>query len=272
MTISPPIVISYDNSPTDNTRFFMKTLETHGWKYNIIGNGDKWEGFMTRVKGYYNHLQSLPNNQLVVLSDARDVVCLRSPKAFIDGFRSFGRNMVVSMELFCCGQTNVADDFVGFQCIPLKQYWVYHNIKNIPDRKYVNAGLIAGYVQDIKNWLKWTLDNKYDDDQLALGNYMIQYPERVAADTEAILLHTSTFGVNSGLQYIHIQAKDSPTFAELFGRGAFFLHIPGFQLKGQKVVYDSVCNTINSGVSDSVLRKEYPFKEPAWHGYDGNIV
>ena len=267
--MSTPIVISYDNAPTETTRNLTKSLERHGWTYRLIGGGEKWEGFKSKLNGYYNTLQELEDDRLVVLVDARDVVSVRSPKAFLDGFLSFHNDMVVSMELFCCGQQEVADDFKGYQCIPLIRYWNHYNIKPLPYRKFVNSGLIAGRVHALRQWLSWTILNDYDDDQLALCNYMNTFPERVAADADALLLHTSTFGVNAGLQCIHIQSKDSPTLAELYGRGAFFIHIPGTRNPGQKTLYDSVCSLLESGFSDISLRKGYTYKEPAWKGFDG---
>jgi hypothetical protein len=266
-----PLVISYDNNPNDETRIFMKTLETNGWEYKIIGIGETWKGLETRVEGYYKFLATLPDNQLVILSDARDVVCLRSNKAFLEGFNTFGKNMVVSMEVFCDSKVEVASNYVGGQCVPLKEYWKHYNIVKKPLRKFVNGGLLAGRVGEIRKWLSWTIDNKFLNDQLALGIYMNTFPDRIAADIDAILLHSSTFGVNAGIQEIHIQKNDSPTLAEVFGRGAFFLHIPGCTSKGQKKVYTTVCKLIDMDVCDKTMNLEYSFKEPTWNGYDGTI-
>lgn len=249
--------------------FFQKTMKANGWNYTFIGEGDSWKGFETRIEGYYNYLSALPNEQLVVLSDARDVVCLRSPKAFIEGFSSFGKNMVVSMDVFCDGHTNVASDYIGGQCVALTNYWAYHSVTVLPFRKFVNAGLIAGRAFDVRQFLKWTMDKHYVDDQFALGMYMNTFPERIAVDTNASLLHTSTFGVNAGIQDIHSHKNDSPTLAELFGRGAFFLHIPGCKFKGQKCIYTTVCNLLDSGVCAKMIHEGYSFKEPSWNGFDG---
>ena len=60
--MSAPLVVSYDNDPTDNTRFFVKTLEANGWNYKIIGRGEIWKGFKSKVEGYNNYLISLDPN------------------------------------------------------------------------------------------------------------------------------------------------------------------------------------------------------------------
>jgi hypothetical protein len=111
------------------------------------------------------------------------------------------------------------------------------------------------------------IDNKFTDDQLSLGVYINEHPELVRVDSDAILLHTTTFGVNAGTQRIFVQSKDAPTLAELYGRGAFFIHIPGCVNKGQKCVYNDVCNILSMGLSDKTLRMEYDYEEPPWNGF-----
>jgi hypothetical protein len=107
--------------------------------------------------------------------------------------------------------------------------------------------------------------NKTSNDQSAFGDYINEYPDRVACDVDASVLHSSVFGVNAGIQNIHIQKRDSPTFAELFGRGAFFLHIPGLTAKGQRVVYEQVCAILGHGLSEKLLRDPYGYAEPKWN-------
>jgi len=260
-----PLLLSYDNKPTDTTEVFMKTLMSNAWEYVLLGKGEVWEGWHTRMNAYHKYLSTLHEDKLVVLSDARDVLCLRGPHAFREAFRSYKKDLVVSMELLCGGALDVPDTFNCVQCKPLAKYWTFHNISPRPLRKYVNNGLIAGTAKALRSLLQWSLDNKYTDDQLALGNYINTFPELVAADTGAELLHTTNFGVNAGIQSIHVQKQDSPSFAELFGRGAFFLHIPGLGGKGQLVLYNSVRKTLEEGACDKQLRSPYNYAEPAWN-------
>ena len=262
--MSVPIIITYDNEPTKNTEFFIKTLENNRWNYKLIGEGDKWEGFITKIISCSKELGTLPEGQIVVLSDSRDVVCVRSPKAFIDGFNSFNKDIVVSMELFCDGFIDELDNCEHVQCTPLTKYWKHHKITHLPSRKFVNAGLICGKAIALKTMLDWVINNNYNDDQLGIGNYINNFPDRVALDTEADILHTSCAGVNACMFSIHVQKRDSPSLMELFGRGAFFLHIPGIINKGQKMVYNSVCNIIESGVCCKMLTSEYNYNEPEW--------
>jgi hypothetical protein len=234
------LVLTYDNAPTENTRFFVTTLQQTKWAYKLVGEGEKWEGFPTRMKCYLRELTTLKEDQVVVLSDARDVFAVRPPNEFIKGFLSYGGRVVVSMELFCEGY--MADDrTTGGQCIPLTNYWRHYNLTEQPHRRYVNMGLIAGYAKDLKQLLSWILEHKYTDDQLGLCNYLNAFPHLVYADVKAEMLHTSGSAVSCCTYNNPIQSADGPTLTELLGCGAFFLHIPGHAAsKGQKFMYETV--------------------------------
>ncbi len=259
-----PLVVSYDNNPTQNTEFYMSTLKSHGWNSVFIGKGEVWNGFSNKINGYAKYINSLDDTQVVVITDARDVICVRDSSAFMEGFHEFKRDIVVSMELFCGGKFDVDDNYTHPQCVPLTHYWKANGVIS-PARKFVNSGLIAGTAKALKHMYAWVLEKGFTDDQYAFGSYMNAFPDRVAADTEAILLHTSTFGVNAGIQSIHIQKNDSPTLAEVYGRGAFFLHFPGMSGTGQAIIYETVRTLVSMGIKGTQLSRVYGYKEPAWN-------
>jgi hypothetical protein len=233
-----PIVISYDNAPNDNTRFFIKTLEQTKWKFRMVGEGDTWEGWPTRMRKYLEEVSVLKEDQLVVFTDARDVFAVRPPNEFTKAFRSFGKQIVVSMELFCEGHL-AEEKSKGFQCVPLTNYWKHLGVVEKPERKFVNNGLVAGYAKALKEMLTWILDHKYKDDQLGLGNYMNTFPDLIYADVDAEMFHTSSAGISCCTYKNKVQANDGPTFPELLGCRSFFLHIPGHTIsKGQKFMFD----------------------------------
>jgi GR25 family glycosyltransferase involved in LPS biosynthesis len=269
--IETPLLVSYDNKPTETTLFFEDTLKRNGWSYKFIGEGDVWRGYVaTRASSYKKYLELIPKESIVILSDARDVICLRGPTAFKEAFGSFGKDIVVSMELFCEGKLEPTPnhDKIKWQCEPLDKYWMQLGIKQ-PSRKFANAGLMAGKAGALSDMLNWIIDKGFSDDQLGVGHYMNAFPEKIAADYEAKMLHSSTFGCNAGNKHVQIQATDSPTFAELFGRSAFFLHVPGTHLKGQGLMYEQVKKMIQSGVCASMMTSLYKgFKEPGWQSYD----
>jgi hypothetical protein len=260
---TPPIVITYDNAPTETSHFFFETCTRNGWVVKHLGLGEKWEGFTNKIKAYAKLCRELPSDQIVVISDARDVFCVRPPKAFIEGFLEFKGDIVVSTELLCEGNFEASETDMHTQCYPLNKYYEVRGIK--PGiRKYINSGLIAGRAKSIADMWTWILENKFTDDQLGVCKYAVTFPERIELDLHAQLLHSSTFGVNAGIQSIHIQKHDSPTFAELMGCGAFFLHIPGNKNKGQSNIYNMVKLVLEKYMSNHLfILYNYPI--PAWN-------
>jgi len=244
-----PIVISYCNSEIDNThqctKLLIKTLTNNDWKYHIIGRGEKWNGYKSKLNGYYNFLLTLDPNQIVVVSDARDVYCVRNSKKFIKDFMRFNKKIVVSMELFAEGRFTYNPDKDYHQVTWIDKYWQMYNIDTSKiHRKYVNSGLIAGYAGELIKLFKWSIDNNFQDDQKALGAYINTVPELVYADINAELLHTTGAFVSGGIYDVSVQSMDSPTFSELVGLTSYFLHIPGTTLRGQNLLYTSVGTTL----------------------------
>jgi hypothetical protein len=261
------VLVTYENEETIEFRFFEKTALHNGWKIVRIGEGEKWEGFVNKINGYMKFCSSLPDNTIVILSDARDVFCLRPPNAFTDAFNYMKADILVSAEIFCEGQIEVKEDYVGRQCVSLQPYYKFHNIKPHPIRKFVNSGLIAGKAKALRHMLQWIIDQNYTDDQLGVGMYMNAFPMNVRLDADAELLHTSTFGINGGVYTIHQQKHDAPNFAELFGCGAFFLHVPGYKnIKGQKLLYECVKQHLELHNTDELL-KIYNEPPPPWDKY-----
>jgi hypothetical protein len=251
-----PIVISYENDSTNkNSILFKKTLENNGWDFKFIGEGVKWNGFRDRIIGYYNEINNYHDDKVIILSDARDVFCLRNHDFFFERVKGIIENkIIVSAELFLIGQTNwtnkqiedalLKDKEFFWQGVPLNKYWNYYGkTHDLPNKKYLNAGLIIGKTKNIKNAFKWLIDNNFQDDQLGLSNYANNYPELVHLDYKAEFLHTSTSFVNGSLYDYDTQITDTPTFQELFGFSSYFLHIPGSNhSKGQKTVYECIYN------------------------------
>ena len=261
-----PLVISYENDKTNtNSLLFHKILERNNWDYLFVGEGEKWNGFKNKINGYYNILQKLHQDKIVLLSDARDVFCLRSPKHFIQYLNAkldLKEQILVSAEMFLVGhmdwteeiisnylqKTNKPYDNVFWQGIPLNKYWSFHNKQNdLPLRKYVNSGLIVGKVSNLLKMWKWILDNDISDDQLGVAKYTETFPQFIKLDYEATILHTSCYGVDGGLYDIEKQKYDSPTFSELYGISSYFLHIPGINIsKGQKHIYTLIREMIEN--------------------------
>jgi len=262
--INIPLVISYENNikENENSKLFEQTLKNNNWKYIFIGEGDKWNGFITRMISYYNNLKKLPLEKIIILSDARDVFCLRKPTTFMNHLNAIAdidKKIIISSEMFLIGNMDWNDEQIEnainknpeyfWQGIHMKKYWSHHNkLDNLPLRKYLNAGLIIGKVKNLIILFEWAINNNFTDDQLAFSTFTNENPELIYLDSEAELIHTSGFGVNGGL-FDDRQKNDSPTLSELVGMSSYFLHIPGSNIsKGQKYIYQTICKILNLNI------------------------
>jgi hypothetical protein len=224
----------------------------------IVSMNDTYSGHTDKLKGYREALTMVPSDKVVVFSDAHDVVCCRDSKAFIKGFESFNTGVIISLELFCDTTTDVVIKPAP-QCIPLTKFWKYHKFTTWPLRKYVNSGLIAGRAKNLIHYFDFAIEGKFKDDQEAAGHWMNKYPERVKGDYDAKLLHTTNFAKSCGLENVVRQSRDSPTFAELFGRSSFFLHFPSLKTKGQTLMYEFTKKMIDAGASAELLNSIYGY-------------
>jgi glycosyl transferase family 25 len=266
--ISTPLVIAYDNAPTENTNVFIKTLESNHWEYMIVGQGDKWEGWLTRLKKYKEVLEALPKDKVVVLSDARDVFCVRDSCVFMDGFEALNHSnkLIVCGEMICDGR--FIEDYdsskpaVQNKC--LDNYWKHHGCAP-PLRQFVNNGLVCGRVSALLEYFNWTQTSSIKDDQLLLAMYTDLFPDKIVLDSDLGLFHSSVFGHNAGMIHPRAQTVDAPTIATLAGRSVFFLHIPGLRFKGQQRLYDTIKQVLMNGYSDTYLRTDYPFPTLPWN-------
>lgn len=271
--LDKPLLVAYDNEIKEETKRFITSLENNKWDYMIVGKGEKWMGLVNKIIKYNECLKLLPTNKIVILSDARDVYCCRTPKTFIEAYNTFNNKIIISAELFLEGNLDWSDEQlkskVFRQSVPVTNYWNYHNVKKLPIRKYVNSGLIAGKASDLIHLTNWVInyckENNTTEDQIAIAEYTNKYPDKVILDYDAIILHTSTFGVNAGIQNTHIQKLDSPSLSEFFGRSAFFLHIPGTNNKGQRAIYDYCWKIIQLGIHSDTLLKLYNYNEISWN-------
>jgi hypothetical protein len=262
--LSIPILVTYDNmlGEHENAKTLIHTLKLHGWEYAVVRISDTYSGHRDKINGYYQFLKTLPADKYVVLSDSRDVFCCRSPRNFIKGMNFIKSDFIVSMEIWGDTTMGVAHTPMP-QCIPLTEYWAEHKIHSWPLRRYVNSGLIAGKSGKILDFLEYCITNLNDmtDDQECMGIYMNRFPHNITADTEAIILHTSTFSKCAGAKNVYIQSKDSPTFAEIFGRAAFFVHFPSLCTKGQQLMYDTFKLLIDNKAYSHTLNSLYNYTE-----------
>jgi hypothetical protein len=184
---------------------------------------------------------------------------------FINEFKSLNKPIVVSAELFAEGRVNYNPDHAYTQVEWLGPYFEHHGMSvSATDhvKKYINGGLICGYAKSLMHMHGWMVEKGYTDDQKGTAAYANAYPDNMYLDMDTQLLHTCTASVNFGL-HSSAQNDDSPSFGELFGHSAYFLHIPGLNCGGgQPILYDVVYEVIqkyNSRIASNIPTYQYDY-------------
>jgi len=236
---------------------FIDSATARGWPVVVVGKGEPWPHMNVKAQLLADGLRALLNagrsrDDLVVVSDARDVLCTRRPDDMREAYWEAGRPPIwASAEMLCNSrlQWYAEDgDGVGSQCFDPSRYWAARGGR--PPRcmrPFVNAGLVLGRLGALHDMWAWSASAKVarpvlGDDQYALGAWATEHPQDVVLDVDARVLHTSTSGAYFGLltlgekplcerdrAWAATQADDAWNYNELCGRSSFFTHFPGIE-------------------------------------------
>lgn len=73
-----PLVICYETNPENpNVEKLKSWLDAFGYQSAFLGAGEKWVGFGQKIQAINKFLYELDDEQIVIISDARDVLPLR---------------------------------------------------------------------------------------------------------------------------------------------------------------------------------------------------
>lgn len=140
----------------DNIAYYSilkKSCKKNNIDLIVLGLGKKWEGFTMRFYEYYNYLQKLDSNEIVMINDAYDVIILENSEIIVNRFKNmnisilFGNHSGI-LELLSGGSWN-----------------------------NLSCGSVIGYAGYLKNMFKTIIDYKHlwekfnNDDQIII-NYL----------------------------------------------------------------------------------------------------
>jgi hypothetical protein len=221
-------LISFANANHPGLENFKKSVEKHqGWDLVLLGENTEWKGWTTRMTCYRDHCYSLPPDQIIVLCDAYDVLCLRDSVNFLTSFKNMVREkdakIVVGVETGC--------DFIN--CYPPKEYWKKYDVDLKSTRKFVNAGFVAGHASAIGDMWDWCIKSKFEDDQYGVGAFVDAHLEEVVMDLKSDLVFNDeraemnyTFDKN-GHELIYENQRLRP----------YFVHFPGLCISNSVPFY-----------------------------------
>jgi len=148
---------------THNERMFnifKQSGQKFGYTIDILGFGQAWKGFAWRFDLILEKLQKLEDkDELILISDAFDVVFINSPDVFEERFKNLNSDIV-----FTCDP--VSDKW---RCRCIANYYRKRLFFHKDNKLVLNGGTYAGRASDLIKMIKSIPHyNDNDDDQKIL--------------------------------------------------------------------------------------------------------
>jgi hypothetical protein len=221
-------ILTYANKENMfSDRYLRSLFSIGGWKRDdvqLIGIGDKWINFMTKIKACYNFLKDREDEEeLCAVTDCYDFLACASKDELLMKYHTFpNAPLVFGAETYCASSN----------CQPLTEWWKRDPTIETPS-KFINAGFYMGKIKDILHAYEFILD-QYEkggeaDDQKALGMYVNAYPERVHLDIESKLVGNITL-YSFFLSFPKWLCKDGRVYNEPMDEYPCFIHVTGMNL------------------------------------------
>jgi len=115
LDLNLPLVITYDNQSIKNEKNesfinFLKGLNHYKYNFIVCGINAKWDGWYGRYKTYLELLENIPSEQLVFVTDSRDVLVNDSPSEFVKNYNLITKiyndneknKIIFGTEIGCC--------------------------------------------------------------------------------------------------------------------------------------------------------------------------
>jgi hypothetical protein len=220
--------------------YLIESCHKNGKELEVIGMGEKWEGFNWKYKKMITYLQSLPKDDVVCFVDGYDVLCCRDLNKLIPDFLQIQKEQKCKIVVghdktsFMMSTASFIFDFFG-KC------------KNLS----INSGTYIGKVNDILYIIQqiYELNPKHDaDDQVLMTKYCSLNPNDFYIDTDNKLFLALVYPLenidkytdihNSKLSYNH----NSP----------FFIHAPGYGILDN--VITKLGYSYNSNIKDEYYK------------------
>lgn len=218
------------------------SLLQHGWSYEILALGEKWQGLKTKMRHYASACASVPADAIVVCADSADVIVVETPEAFVARLElAFpGVDIILSAEETC---------WEGRSCLRgatrvLREQYGEDEAAWPPRRRFINSGLVGGRAGAVGAMFQWMLDTHQVDDQMGMVKYVESRPAevRVALDDALRVFATDSFAWT--LPIVPRQGDVAAHVLQGDTARPVFMHFPNLyfssHILGQANTYDAV--------------------------------
>ncbi len=174
----------------------FNSAEKHGIPITHIGkDSNSWGGNITKPIWFYNYIKTLPDEAIVVCTDACDVFFCAPEKEILEKFRKMDAPIVFSTERNCYPYAYLRPHFQGANT----------------SFKYLNAGGFLGYAGALKYMLKEITSQirpGMTSDQALYSTYYVSHSGLICLDTSCDIfcslysVHLSEVGIERSRVYV----------------------------------------------------------------------
>lgn len=236
--------------------YLVKSCKKHGKELEVLGYGEKWQGFNHKFALMVDYLKKLPPNDIVCFVDGYDVLCVRDlnemKREFIKKSKEKKCKIIVAQDK----HTNYFFDFI--------HPYLFGTCKNL----YLNSGTYIGYVSDllkILNKIYKKNPDKEKDDQKLLTDYCNHNEKQFYVDVKNTFFFTQVSFLSEIDNYINIKNNEVIVNHE----NPFFIHAPHGYLDNLIIKlgynYDN-----NNKINNQIFVEEFTNK--IWKGALKNYI
>lgn len=253
-----------------NLNELKKSLNKQKYPFKIL-TAKKWTGFGLKIQTIYDYIKTLPDNKIVIISDARDVLCVNyDVHSLFNKIKNIVQEKIIlSTEIGCC--VNFQQNLGNYRTksgkvlkrtyeegTPNSKNWKSffnmhaerNNIKHKNVHKkniHINAGIYIGTVKNIKTIYSIMNPNDKEDDQILLSEMFYLFPNKFVLDYNRNIIsnshvwdtnNTKIMEEDSGCTYKKEGKLIKDTYSNTY---PYFIHTPGKHFK----CFDGVRDLMN---------------------------
>lgn len=117
--------------------YLVESCKRHGQELEVLGYGEKWQGFNHKFQLMTNYLKNLPPSDIVCFVDGYDVLCVRDLNEMKIEFIKISKEKKCKIIVAQDKHTNYFFDFI--------HPYIFGTCKNL----HLNSGTYIGYASDL---------------------------------------------------------------------------------------------------------------------------
>lgn len=249
-----PLIVIYETDTSHaHLHKLVYTIEKNGFDYIILGSGDMWEWFGTKINVCHEFYKMLDPERIIIQLDARDTLVNQDYKQFIKIVKYYdnvlnnqliasvtGRGWIPNYppgSYFNGTERNKrATKYEPKSSMDTIEKWkkVFHDKYPVPVNK-LNAGMILGRVKNFIKLYDIMKINNDENDQIVMYDVFYYYPELFKLDIENVFF----------LNILHYNQHDcnyTDAITSKDGIKSIFVQTPGQNWKCYNKLFDSMTN------------------------------